>query len=145
MAALVHDVGKIDVPIELLSKPGRLSPPEFELIKQHPQAGFNILGGVDFERPVAEIVLQHHERMDGSGYPRGLGGDQICLEARIIAVADVFEAILSFRPYRAALGVDVARDEIASRSGSAFDPCVAETFLRILDDPDSKLLENFGA
>lgn len=143
MAALSHDVGKIDVPIELLAKPGRLTRPEFELIKQHPQAGHRILEAVDFERPVAEMVLQHHERMDGSGYPLGLRGDEILMESRIMAVADVFEAIMSFRPYRAALGIEVAREEIASKSGTAFDSDVAGAFIGLVDDPDSGVLAGF--
>jgi putative nucleotidyltransferase with HDIG domain len=143
LAALTHDVGKIDVPIELLSKPGRLTAPEFELIKQHPQAGYEILSSVDFEQPVAEMVLQHHERMDGSGYPRGLRGEAICLEARIMAVADVFEAIMSFRPYRAALGVDKARQEIAGKRGSHFDPAIVDAFLSLLDDPASGVLDDY--
>jgi putative nucleotidyltransferase with HDIG domain len=143
MAALAHDVGKIDVPIELLSKPGRLTKAEFELIKQHPEAGYQILKSVDFEHPVAEMVLQHHERMDGSGYPRGLRGDEILLEARIMAVADVFEAIMSFRPYRAALGVDKARQEIAANKGKSFDGEVVEALFALLDDPESSMLKNF--
>jgi uncharacterized domain HDIG len=143
-AALAHDVGKIDVPIELLAKPGRLSKPEFELIKQHPVAGHEILKGVDFEGPIAEIVLQHHERIDGSGYPRALKGEAILTEARIIGVADVFEAIMTFRPYRPALGVDTARAEIASHRGSAFDPEVVDAFFALLDAPASKLLAAFN-
>jgi len=143
MAALSHDVGKIDVPIELLSKPGKLSRAEFELIKQHPQAGYQILEAVDFERPVAEMVLQHHEKMDGSGYPRGLAGDEILMEARIMTIADVFEAIMSFRPYRAALGMEKARDEIAKFRGSGFDSDCVDAFMRLLDDPASELLAGF--
>ena len=144
MAALSHDVGKIDVPIELLSKPGRLSRPEFELIKQHPQAGYRILESVDFEQPVAEMVLQHHERMDGSGYPLGLRGDEILMESRIMAVADVFEAIMSFRPYRPALGPERARQEIADHRSTAFDSDVVDAFFSLLDDPDSGVLEGFA-
>jgi uncharacterized domain HDIG len=143
MAALVHDVGKIEVPIELLAKPGRLSAAEFELIKQHPQAGYQILESVDFEGPVADLVLQHHEKMDGSGYPKGLSGEAILLEARIMSIADVFEAIMSFRPYRPALGVDVARREIEDKRGSAFDPEAVDAFLRLLDEPGSGLMEDF--
>jgi hypothetical protein len=143
MAALSHDVGKIDVPIELLSKPGRLSSVEFELIKQHPRAGYQILQSVDFEQPVAEMVLQHHERMDGSGYPRGLRGEEILTEARIMAIADVFEAIMSFRPYRPALGVDRAREEIVANRGGSFDPDAVDAFLALLDDPASGVLEGF--
>jgi putative nucleotidyltransferase with HDIG domain len=143
LAALTHDIGKIDVPIELLCKPGRLSPAEFELIKQHPQAGYQILSTVDFERPVAEMVLQHHERLDGSGYPRALRGDEICLEARIMAVADVFEAIMSFRPYRAALGIEKARKEIVEKRGEHFDPLVVDAFVALLDDPSSGVLDDY--
>jgi putative nucleotidyltransferase with HDIG domain len=143
MAALTHDVGKIDVPIELLSKPGKLSKAEFELIKQHPEAGYKILESVAFERPVAEMVLQHHERMDGSGYPRGLRGNDILLESRIMGIADVFEAIMSFRPYRQALGIDKAREEIANNSGTSFDPDIVDVFLELLDDPESGIMKDF--
>ena len=108
----LHDIGKMAVPAEILSKPGRLSDAEFELIRQHPQTGYEILAGIDFPWPVAEIVLQHHERLDGSGYPQGLEGDEILLEARILAVADVVEAMSSHRPYRPALGLDQALAEI---------------------------------
>ncbi|MBW2650842.1 MAG: HD-GYP domain-containing protein [Deltaproteobacteria bacterium] len=106
--ALIHDVGKIHVPAEILSKPGELSKTEFEIIKLHSQAGYDILKKIDFPWPIAEIAYQHHERLDGSGYPRGLKGEKILPQARIIAVADAVEAMLSHRPYRAALGVEKA-------------------------------------
>ncbi|MFN3535083.1 MAG: PAS domain S-box protein, partial [Desulfatiglandales bacterium] len=121
VAGLVHDIGKISVPIELLSKPTRLTEAEFLIIKIHPQSGYEILKDLDFPWPVAEIVLQHHERLDGSGYPRNLKGDQIILEARIIAVADVVESMASHRPYRPALGIDAALEEITQNSGLLYD------------------------
>src|SRR5450759_1435124 len=112
LGGLIHDIGKIAVPAEILAKPGRLSEVEFNLIKQHPASSFDILEVIDFGRPVAEIVLQHHERLDGSGYPRGLAGADILPAARILAVADVVEAMSSHRPYRAALGMEAALAEI---------------------------------
>ena len=107
MAGVIHDIGKISIPAEILSKPGDLRRKEFELIKDHPQMGYEILKDVEFPWPIAEIVHQHHERMDGSGYPFGLEGGEILLEARIIAVSDVVEAIASHRPYRPARGIDM--------------------------------------
>lgn len=124
MAALMHDVGKLAVPAELLTKPGRLSEIEFAIIKGHPQSGYDILSEVDFSWPVAEIVLQHHERMDGSGYPNGLVGDEIMRDARIVAVSDVIEAMASHRPYRPSLGMDAALAEILDHPGK-YDPEVA--------------------
>lgn len=130
LAGIVHDVGKIQIPAEILSKPGRLSEIELSMIKQHPLSGYEILKGIDFPWPIAQIVLQHHERMDGSGYPQGLKGDAILLESRIIAVADVVEAMASHRPYRPALGIDVALEEVSQFRGTkydaqAVDACVA--------------------
>ena len=122
MAGMIHDLGKISVPSEILSKPSRLSTIEFELIKTHPQVGYDILKGIEFPWSVAEISYQHHERMDGSGYPRGLKGEEILLEARIMAVADVVEAMASHRPYRPALGIDVALDEISKNKGVLYEP-----------------------
>jgi putative nucleotidyltransferase with HDIG domain len=129
-AALVHDIGKLAVPAEILAKPGRLSDPEYSLIKIHPQVGFDILKNVDFGVPVAEIVLQHHERMDGSGYPNGVSGEEILLAARIIGVADVVEAMASHRPYRAALGLDAAIAEITTAE-SKYDPDVVGACVRL--------------
>ena len=134
MAGLVHDLGKISVPAEILAKPGRISRQEFELIKQHSQIGHGLLKDVDFDWPLADIVVQHHERLDGSGYPNGLAGDDILLEAKIIAVADVVEAMASHRPYRAALGIDVALKEIADKKGTHFDPDIADACLRVFSD-----------
>lgn len=122
IAAQVHDIGKIGIPIEILSKPVKLNKIEFELIKMHCEAGYDILKVIHFPWPIAEIVWQHHERLDGSGYPRGLKGDEIALEARIIAVADTVDAMSSHRPYRAALGVEAALAEIRTFSGVLFDP-----------------------
>jgi PAS domain S-box-containing protein len=129
--ALVHDLGKIQVPAEILSKPTKLTKLEFELIKTHPQAGYDILKGIDFPWPVAEMVHQHHERLDGSGYPQGLKGDAIALEARILAVADVVEAMASHRPYRAGLGLEAALREIETKRGVWFDPAPVDACLRL--------------
>jgi HD-GYP domain-containing protein (c-di-GMP phosphodiesterase class II) len=129
--ALIHDLGKIQVPSELLSKPSKLSRIEFELIKTHPQAGYDIIKNVDFPWPVAQMVLQHHERMDGSGYPQGLEGDQILLEARVLAVADTVEAMFSHRPYRAGLGIEQALAEIEKYRGSFYDAATVDACLRL--------------
>jgi len=129
LASLVHDIGKIVVPSELLSKPGRLTPLEFDLIRVHPGAGASILGSIDLPWPLAEIVLQHHERMDGSGYPKGLAGESILREARILAVADVVEAMASHRPYRPALGVGRALEEVEAGRGRLFDENVVDACL----------------
>ena len=127
----LHDIGKISVPAEILSKPGRLSDIEFELIKQHSQRGFDILKSVDFPWPLAQTVLQHHERLDGSGYPQGLRDGQIILEARILAVADTIEAMSSHRPYREALGLEKALVEIESGRQKRFDADVVNACLRL--------------
>ena len=132
MAGLVHDIGKMNVPAEILSKPGQLSDLEFGLIKTHAQVGHDILNGtIEFPWPVAQIVLQHHERMDGSGYPQGLSGDGIVLEARILAVADVVEAMASHRPYRPPRGIDKALEEISQNKGVLYDPEVVDACLKI--------------
>jgi PAS domain S-box-containing protein len=121
LAGEIHDLGKISVPAEILSKPTRLTEFEFRLIQNHPRAGYDILKEIDFPWPVAEIILQHHERMDGSGYPQGLRGADILLEARILAVADIVEAIASDRPYRAALGIGSALEELEQKKGIHYD------------------------
>lgn len=138
IAALIHDVGKINLPAEILSKPGKLSDIEFNLIKNHSQIGYDILKKVDFLWPVAEIVLQHHEKMNGSGYPRGLKGDEILLEAKIICVADVVEAMSSHRPYRPALGIDKALEEISQNRCTLYDPKVVDTCLKLFKEKDFK-------
>jgi len=132
MAGVIHDVGKISVPSEILSKPGRLHYMEMGLIQIHPTIGFEILRNIDFPWPVAAIVLQHHERMDGSGYPYGLMGEDILLEARIISVADVVEAMSSHRPYRASIGVEDALQEIESGSGILYDPRVVSVCVKLI-------------
>ena len=134
LAGLVHDVGKIRIPAEILSWPNQLSEMDFKLIKAHPQAGYEIMKTINFPYPVARIVLQHHERIDGSGYPGGLREAQILFEAKILAVADVVEAIASHRPYRAALGITHALNEISKNSGSLFDPRAVEACLKIFQD-----------
>jgi HD-GYP domain-containing protein (c-di-GMP phosphodiesterase class II) len=139
LAGYVHDIGKISVPAEILSKPSRLTAIEFELIKSHSQSGHDVLKGLDFPWPLAEVMLQHHERLDGSGYPRKLKGDEIILEARIMAVADVVEAMSSHRPYRAGLGVDVALKEIATNSGKFYDAQAVAACLRLFRDKGYEL------
>lgn len=131
LIGLIHDIGKIGVPAELLTKPSKITPLEYELIKTHVQIGYDILKNVNFMVPVAEVVLQHHERLDGSGYPNHLSGSQILLEARIIAVADVVEAMSSHRPYREALGIDVALAEIEAGRGVKYDPSVVDACLKL--------------
>ena len=122
LAATIHDVGKIGIPAEILAKPGRLTPIQFELIKEHVELGYDIVKNVSFPWPIAEMIHQHHERLDGSGYPLGLCGDSILLESRILAVADVVESISSHRPYRATMGMDVALSELHSERGRLYDP-----------------------
>ena len=131
LAAMVHDIGKIYVPAEILNRPGRLTLPEFEVIKTHVEVGYDILKTIDFPWPVADIVRQHHERLDGSGYPQGLRHDSILPEARILAVADVVESIHSHRPYRPALGMDVALKELADHRGTRYDAAVVDACLRL--------------
>lgn len=126
VTGFIHDVGKIAVPAEILSKPGRLDEVEFALIKRHPRTGYEVLKTIDFHWPVAEAVLQHHERLDGSGYPQGLKGDSILLEARIIAVADVVETMATHRPYRPSLGMEAALLEIERGHGSLYDVRVVD-------------------
>jgi PAS domain S-box-containing protein/putative nucleotidyltransferase with HDIG domain len=126
LAGLIHDIGKINIPTEILNKPGRISDIEFSIIKTHPREGYNLLKEIEFPWPIAQIVLQHHERLDGSGYPLGLKDGGIMEEARILAVADVVEAMASHRPYRPALGIEVALEEIAKNRGILYDPDVAD-------------------
>jgi len=131
MAGLIHDLGKISVPAEILSKPGRISKIEFDLIKTHPRVGYEILKSIEFPWPLAQMVLQHHERIDGSGYPAGIEGKDILLGARILGVADVIEAMASHRPYRPALGIDRALSEISDNNGKLYDPDVVEACLNL--------------
>ncbi len=134
MGGTIHDVGKINIPAEILSKPDRLSEIEAKLVQQHPQVGYEILKDIDFPWPVAEIAHQHHERFDGSGYPQGLKGEQICLEARIVAVADVVEAMSSHRPYRAGLGIEAALAEIGKHKGTLYDAGAVDACLAVFAD-----------
>ncbi|MCR4331384.1 MAG: PAS domain S-box protein [Sulfuricaulis sp.] len=131
MGCLIHDIGKIYIPAEILSRPGKLTAPEFEIIKCHPQVGYDIIKGIEFPWPVAKMILEHHERLNGSGYPQGLKGGEISLEARILAVADVVEAMASHRPYRPGLGVDKALEEISQNRETLYDPQAVDVCLRL--------------
>ncbi len=133
LSGTVHDIGKMHIPAEILTKPGRLTEIEFNLIKTHSQVGYNILKTMEFSWPIAQIVLQHHETMDGSGYPSGLSGEDILLEARILHVADVVEAMSSHRPYRPALGIDKALEEISQKRGILFDFDVVGACLKVFE------------
>ncbi|MFH1639553.1 MAG: HD domain-containing phosphohydrolase, partial [Chloroflexota bacterium] len=139
IASLVHDIGKMHVPAEILSKPGKLTALEFEMIKAHCQVGYDILKTIDFPWPIAQIVLQHHERINGSGYPAGLTGEKALLEAKIMAVADVVEAMSSHRPYRPALGADKALEEIEKNKGILYDPDVVDTCVRLFAEKGFRL------
>ena len=139
MAGIIHDIGKIAVPAQILTKPGVLTDLEFNLIKTHAQVGYDILKTIDFPWPIAQMVHQHHERMDGSGYPQGLSGKDILLGARILAVADVVEAMASHRPYRPALGIDKALDEISRNRGVLFDPEVVDACLKLFTEKEFNL------
>jgi putative nucleotidyltransferase with HDIG domain len=141
LGATIHDIGKISVPAEILNRPGKISALEFELIKTHPQVGYDIVKDVEFPWPVTGMILQHHERLDGSGYPRGLKSEQIILEARIIAVADVVEAMSSHRPYRPGLGIETALTEIERGRGTQYDPDVTATCLRLFREKGYTLPE----
>ncbi len=138
IASLIHDIGKIGLPTEILSKPTKLNDVEFSLIKGHSQIGYDILKPIDFSYPVAQIVLQHHERLNGSGYPNNLKVDEILLEAKIIGVADVVEAMSSHRPYRVALGIDKALEEISQNRGILYDPEVVDAFLKLFKEKGFK-------
>jgi len=129
--SMVHDIGKLVLPNEILNKPGRLTPEEFNLVRSHPKTGYDVLKGLEFPWPVAEVILQHHERLDGSGYPAGLYGDDIILEARILGVVDVFESMVSHRPYRPACGAKAGLRELIRNSGVLYDPVVVEAFCRL--------------
>ena len=138
MAGSIHDIGKLSIPAEILSKPTRLSEIEFSLIKEHSRKGYEILKDVESPWPLAEIVFQHHERMDGSGYPRKLKGEEILIEARILSVADVVEAMASDRPYRPGLGIDIALEEISKNRGILYDTGAVNACLRLFHEKDYK-------
>jgi putative nucleotidyltransferase with HDIG domain len=133
-AGIIHDIGKISVPSDILSKPGKISSMEFEVIKNHSQVGFDLLSTIEFPWPISKIVLQHHERMDGSGYPNGLVGEEILLEARILSVADVVEAMTSHRPYRAALGIEKALHEIELHKNDSYDSNVVDACITLFKE-----------
>ncbi|MBW1787522.1 MAG: response regulator [Deltaproteobacteria bacterium] len=139
LAGLIHDVGKISIPAEILTKPGKLTEIEFELIKTHSRNGYEILKSIEFPWPIARIVLQHHERVDGSGYPSALKGEAILLEARILGVADVLETIASHRPYRPALGVDHAIEELKRYKGILYEGMVVDACLNLLKNKKIQL------
>ncbi|MFC1881955.1 HD-GYP domain-containing protein, partial [Thermodesulfobacteriota bacterium] len=134
MAAALHDIGKIALPAEILSKPIQLTEIEISLIQAHAQAGYDILKGIEFPWPIADIIIQHHERMDGSGYPQGLAADSISIEARIIGVCDVVETMSSHRPYRPSMGIDKALEEISRNSGTLYDADVVVACLKIFHE-----------
>jgi PAS domain S-box-containing protein len=136
LGSMIHDIGKISIPAEILNRPAKLSINEFEIIKRHSLVGWEIIKDISFPWPLAQMILQHHERFDGSGYPNGLRAEEIILEARIIAVADVVEAMASHRPYRASLGLKAAIDEITALRQKHFDPEVVDTCIAILNQPD---------
>jgi HD-GYP domain-containing protein (c-di-GMP phosphodiesterase class II) len=141
IAGVLHDLGKFALPSDLLSKPGKLTTPEFALIKTHPQVAYNILSPITLPGNTALIILQHHERLNGSGYPQGLKGDEILLEARILGVADVMEAMCSHRPYRASLGLAETMHELTSNQGILYDAAVVETCVKLFGQD----LPEFGA
>ena len=134
MGGMIHDLGKISVPAEILSKPSRLTEIEFALIKTHPRAGYDIIADIEFPWPITQIVLQHHEKMNGSGYPQGLMDGQILVEAKILSVADVVEAMASHRPYRPAQGLDLALEYIRGEKGTLFDNRVVESCVSLFTD-----------
>lgn len=138
MASMIHDIGKISIPSEILAKPTKLTELEFSLIKTHSQSGYNILKDIDFLWPVAQIILQHHERINGSGYPNGLTEEQILLESQILAVADVVEAISSHRPYRPAFGINIALNEITKNRGILYNPDIVDACLRLFGEKNFK-------
>jgi putative nucleotidyltransferase with HDIG domain len=133
MAAMVHDIGKVAVPSEILTKPTRLTDLEMQMVQGHVESGYQILKDIPFPWPIADMVRQHHERLDGSGYPHGLKGDQICPEARILAVADTIEAMATHRPYRAARGLSAAMDEVRSEAGEKLDTKVVDAAFELMD------------
>ncbi len=136
---VVHDIGKIAVPGDILSKPGKLTTEELSIIKTHPQVAYDVLKNIEFPWPVAETILQHHERLDGSGYPGGISGEDIILEARILCVADVVESMVSHRPYRPALGMEKALREIVRNKGVLYDPTVADACSKLSSNGGFKL------
>ena len=144
MAASIHDIGKISLPAEILSKPGKLTEIELKMIQTHSKVGYDILKGIDFPWPIAQIVLQHHERMDGCGYPHGLGGNEILIESRIVGAADVVETMASHRPYRPAMGLDKALGEISTNKGKLYDEKVVNACLKLFNEKGFQFSEPEG-
>jgi putative nucleotidyltransferase with HDIG domain len=138
IAGLLHDIGKVVVPFEILSKPGKITQDEFSIIKNHPRIGYEILRKIEFPWPVTLAILQHHERLDGSGYPASLAGEEIIIEARILGVADVVEAMSSHRPYRPSIGLQFALAEISKESGTLYDAGVVRACMNLLNNNQSE-------
>ncbi len=136
MAGTIHDIGKMAIPTEILTKPSKLTHIEYTLIKEHSKIGYEMLKGVESSWPLAQIVHQHHERMDGTGYPRNMKGEEILLEARVMAVADVVEAMASHRPYRPSLGIEFALEEIEKNKGILYDDVVADACLKLFREKE---------
>ncbi len=134
IASMVHDIGKISVPTEILSKPDKINDQEYTLIKNHPETAFETLKDIETPWQITEIIMQHHERLDGSGYPLGLADEEIILEAKILGVADVIEAMSSHRPYRPSLGIDKALEEIKKNKGTLYDPRVVDSCLQLFKE-----------
>ncbi len=143
LGSLVHDIGKIAIPSEILTKPGKLNPAEYDLIKTHVERGAEIFAAIDFPWPILEMITQHHERLDGSGYPKGLRAESIILEARIIAVADVFDSMASHRPYRYAPGLDKATNELRNGRSQLYDPYAVDALMRFLDKADASFWQRY--
>jgi putative nucleotidyltransferase with HDIG domain len=139
MAALIHDIGKINIASEILNKPGKLNTLELQIIMTHAQSGYEIVRNMNFLPEVAQTILQHHERLDGSGYPNGLQGDKIRIEARILSVADVIESMASHRPYRPARGIELALAEISTNSGTFYDSEVCSACLKLFNEKGFRL------
>jgi HD-GYP domain-containing protein (c-di-GMP phosphodiesterase class II) len=139
LAGSIHDIGKLSVPAEILSKPTKLTDIEFSLVKEHSRVGYEMLKDVESSWPLAQIVYQHHERMNGSGYPRNMKGNAILIEARIMAVADVVESMASHRPYRPALGIDAALEEIEKNRGTLYDAVAADACLKLFREKNYKI------
>ena len=139
IAAIIHDIGKINIPAEILSKPSKLTKIEYSMITLHPQAGYEIIKNIEFPWPVSKAILQHHEKMDGTGYPQGLTGDEIIVEARILGVADVVEAMTAPRPHRPALGIEKALGEILEKKGICYDAQIVDACVRLFKEEGFKL------
>jgi HD-GYP domain-containing protein (c-di-GMP phosphodiesterase class II) len=139
MAGVIHDIGKLSVPAEILTKPSKLTSIEFSLIQEHSRTGYEMLKDLESPWPLAEIIYQHHERMNGSGYPRNLKGDEILMESRILAVADVVEAMASHRPYRPTLGIEAAVEEIEKNKGILYDSAVVNACLKLFREKGYQL------